>query len=90
MVGAIAHQWRQPLAILDMIVQDFYAAAEEGGAPSWMEWDEFKAEQGGSGLGLYLAKMLVETGFGGALSHANLPEGTCFIIELPVTAEEQQ
>ncbi len=48
-----------------------------------------KEKQGGSGLGLYLARMLVETGLGGSLSHADLPEGTSFFIELPVSAEEQ-
>ena len=231
MVGAIAHQWRQPLAILSMIVQDFHAAARQEGAPSPSEWDTFKAdaleqirhmsqtieefrnfqrpdqrqerfpvvryleealrlsaaqfrehrivqelclptgdspcafgtpsqltqvllnllvnakeaiedsrtrnsgqpeegrviltlvgredwvlititdngcgvpeeqrerifdpyvttkeEQGGSGLGLYLARMLVETGFGGTLSCDALPEGACFIVELPAAAEEQ-
>ena len=45
--------------------------------------------EGGSGLGLYIARMLVETGFGGTLDHAALPEGACFIIDLPVSAEEQ-
>lgn len=231
MVAAIAHQWRQPLAILSMIVQDFHAAARQEGTPSPAEWDEFKADamaqirhmsqtieefrnfqrpdqkrerfpvvrcmeeslrlcsaqfrehnirqelhvnagdslccfgtpsqltqvvlnllvnardaiedsrmrfnvhpdqgtvslalnsreqwlqisvtdngcgvaeelsdrlfepyitskeaQGGTGLGLYLSKMLVEKGFGGKLSHAPLPEGACFIIELPVAAEGQ-
>ena len=232
MVAAIAHQWRQPLAILSIIVQDFYAAAQQGGTPSLTEWDEFKAdaleqirhmsqtieefrnfqrpdqkqerfpvvrsleeslrlssaqfrehhivqevrlppgaspccfgapsqltqilltllvnakeaiedararnsgqpeqgrvtlelgvteeqwckitvcdngsgvseeqrdrifepyittkeEQGGSGLGLYIARMLVETGFCGRLGHAPLSEGACFIIELPVAAEGQ-
>ncbi len=44
MVGAIAHQWRQPLAILAIIVQDFYAAAKQGGAPSRTAWDEFKSD----------------------------------------------
>lgn len=230
MVAAIAHQWRQPLAILSMIVQDFYAA-HQNGVLSSTEWDEFKAdamsqiqhmsltiedfrnfqrpdqkrerfpvvrcleeslrlsraqfvecriveelclpqgasptcfgtpgqltqallnllinakeaiehsrtrnnghpeqgrvimtlatekermlitvtdngsgvskelsdrifepyvttkeEQGGSGLGLYLAKMLVETGFGGTINHASLSEGTNFIVELPVATEDQ-
>ena len=44
MVAAIAHQWRQPLAILSMIVQDFYAAAREDEPPSPSEWDEFKVD----------------------------------------------
>ncbi len=44
MVAAIAHQWRQPLAILSIIVQDFYAAAREDGPPSPSEWDTFKAD----------------------------------------------
>lgn len=231
MVAAIAHQWRQPLSILSMIVQDFYAAARQEGSPSLAEWDEFKAdameqishmsqtieefrnfqrpnpkrerfpvvrcleeslrlssaqfkeyhivqelqippgisphcfgtpsqltqviltllvnakdaikesrmlnngypeqgrvimtltdreerllisvtdngcgvpeeqrdrifepyittkeEQGGSGLGLYLARMLVETGFGGKLSHTALSEGACFIIDLPCSADDE-
>lgn len=230
MVAAIAHQWRQPLAILSMIVQDFYAAAQQEGSPTLSEWDEFKAdameqirhmsqtieefrnfqrpdqkrerfpvvrcmeeslrlcsaqfrehginqvlhtpaaaapccfgtasqltqvllnllvnakeaiedsriqnnghpeqgqviielgvagdhvqitvsdngsgvpeehrdrifepyittkeEQGGSRLGLYLAKMLVETGFGGTLRYSSLSVGACFIIELPISAED--
>lgn len=229
MISAIAHQWRQPLSTLSMIVQDFHASAREG-APSPAEWDDFKAdamaqirhmsqtieefrnfqrpdrkrewfpaarcveealrlssaqfnehgigqelrlpsgrlpgcfgypsqltqvlltllvnakeaieesrirhhgrpetgrvvvelaslgdrlqitvsdngggvpeaqrerlfephttskeEQGGSGLGLYIAKMLVETGFGGKISYADLPDGACFAIELPASPEE--
>ncbi len=231
MVAAIAHQWRQPLAILSIIVQDFHAAARQEGAPSQAEWDEFRAdaldqirhmsqtieefrnfqrpdqklerfsvvrcleeslrlssaqfkehhilqevrvppgispccfgapsqltqvlltllvnakeaiedarahnggrpeqgrvileitameeqrcqvsvsdngsgipeeqrdrifepyittkeEQGGSGLGLYIAKTLVETGFCGRLSHSPLPAGACFVVELPLAAED--
>jgi signal transduction histidine kinase len=48
-----------------------------------------KDEMGGSGLGLYFAKMLVETGFGGTLNYSSLSEGASFIIELPVTEEDQ-
>lgn len=230
MVGAIAHQWRQPLAILSMIVQDLHAAAHQGETPSLVEWDQFrsdameqilhmsqtieefrnfqrpdqkreqfpavrcleesvrlsgaqfkehhiiqelripageipcccgipsqltqvlltllanareaimdsrvrnggqpeqgevvlalavtgeylritvsdngcgvpeeqrdrifepyittKEEQGGSGFGLYLARMLLESGFGGELGYAALPEGASFIIELPANREE--
>jgi signal transduction histidine kinase len=231
MVTAIAHQWRQPLAILSMIVQDFYAAAHQEGAPSPAEWDAFKTdsleqiqhmsqtieefrnfqrpdqnrerfpvarcleealrlcgahfrehhivqdlrlppgdssrsfgvpsqltqvllnllinakeaiedararnsgqpeqgrvivtltdwgerllitvadngccvpeeqrdrifepyvttkeEQGGTGLGLYLARMLVETGFGGTIIHAALPDGACFVSNLPIAPKVQ-
>jgi len=44
MVAAIAHQWRQPLAVLSMIVQDLHAGARQGQAPSAAEWDAFKAD----------------------------------------------
>jgi len=44
MVAAIAHQWRQPLAILSMIIQDLHEAARQGQAPSAAEWDAFKAD----------------------------------------------
>jgi len=232
MVAAIGHQWRQPLSILSLIVQDFYDTAHQEGVPSQTEWDEFKAdamaqilnmsqsieefrnfrrsdykkerfpvircleeslrlcsaqfkeyqiiqvleippegtsccfgapsqltqvllnllvnakeaivhsreqnnghpkqgrvivtlsdtgerllitvanngtvipdeerdhlfepyitkgeEQGGGGLGLYLARMLVERDFGGKLSYLARPEGNCFMIDLPVTAEEEE
>lgn len=41
MIGAIAHQWRQPLATLGMIVQRVYARGKMGELTA-DQWDEFK------------------------------------------------
>ena len=49
-----------------------------------------KLDRGGSGLGLYLARMLVETGFGGTLSLRPQASGACFVIELPASAAAER
>jgi PAS domain S-box-containing protein len=37
----------------------------------------------GTGLGLYMAKMIIESGFGGSLSVVNKRGGACFTIQIP-------
>ena len=37
---------------------------------------------GGTGLGLYMSKMIVEEHHHGKMSAVNIDEGVCFIIEL--------
>jgi PAS domain S-box-containing protein len=42
-----------------------------------------KHKSQGTGLGLYMAKMIVESGFSGNLSVINKKEGACFTIQIP-------
>ena len=42
---------------------------------------------GGSGIGLYLSRMIVQDRFDGTLTHRSSPGGTTFIITLPAHGE---
>jgi signal transduction histidine kinase len=42
-----------------------------------------KEEGKGSGIGLYMSKMIVENNMRGSLLAANTPGGVCFTIDLP-------
>jgi len=42
-----------------------------------------KEQSGGTGLGLYIAKIIIEHNFGGGLSVRNSAEGACFTLTLP-------
>ncbi|WP_201352822.1 FIST N-terminal domain-containing protein [Hydrogenimonas urashimensis] len=45
-----------------------------------------KYQSRGSGLGLYMSKMIVEKRFKGEIEVKNCPEGACFEIKIPVAA----
>jgi len=42
----------------------------------------------GTGLGLYMSKMIIESELGGALQASNTEVGACFSIELPLSTQE--
>ncbi len=42
-----------------------------------------KHKSQGTGLGLYMAKMIIESGFGGSLNVENKNNGACFSIQIP-------
>ena len=44
-----------------------------------------KTEKNGTGLGLYMAKTILEERMQGSISVTNTDEGACFVIELPLT-----
>ena len=45
-----------------------------------------KENQGGSGLGLYIAKIIVEQNMRGTLQASNTSEGACFCVRIPLTS----
>lgn len=49
-----------------------------------------KLGQGGSGLGLSISYNIVTSLLGGQISVASSPEGTCFTLDLPLTAPQHQ
>jgi signal transduction histidine kinase len=57
-----------PAAILDSVFDPYFTTKEEGK---------------GSGIGLYMSKMIVESNFRGRLKAANTNDGVCFTIDLP-------
>jgi len=46
-----------------------------------------KSDQGGTGIGLYMSKMIVESKFSGEISVEHTGEGLCFTINLPKRVE---
>jgi len=42
-----------------------------------------RVERGGTGMGLYMSKMIIESSMGGRLFLQEVQGGTCFVIELP-------
>lgn len=57
-----------PEALVDKIFEPYYST---------------KGKQKGTGLGLYLAKTIIEKNFGGDITVASMAEGTCFSVMLP-------
>lgn len=58
-----------PEEIMDRIFEPYYTTKEEGK---------------GTGIGLYMSKMIIEQNMGGRLSVRNAPEGACFEIALSI------
>jgi signal transduction histidine kinase len=46
-----------------------------------------KEESIGTGLGLYMSKMIIEQHCCGELRFKNAAEGACFVIKLPISSE---
>ena len=44
----------------------------------------------GTGLGIYMSKLILEKHFGGAMSWENRDKGSCFILELPIYDSARQ
>lgn len=63
-----------PEAIFDRIFEPYYTTKEQGR---------------GTGIGLYMAKMIVENNMGGQLTMQNKDAGAEFIITIPVTPNER-
>ena len=42
----------------------------------------FTTKKKGTGIGLYMSKVIIETHFNGKLSHSNIDDGSCFKIEI--------
>lgn len=47
-----------------------------------------KREQSGTGLGLYMSKMIIEEHLYGAIEVSNTDKGACFKVELPKHRKE--
>ena len=48
-----------------------------------------KEERNGTGLGLYMAKMIIDTSLSGSIEARNEGGGACFAITLPVSLTEE-
>lgn len=48
----------------------------------------FTTKVKGSGIGLYMVKMIVERNMGGQVSAGNGPEGACFTLSVPLAGED--
>ncbi len=43
-----------------------------------------KSDLNGTGLGLYMSKMIIEKSFGGTLTFETSNKGTCFSVKFPI------
>ena len=84
MIGAIAHQWRQPLSTLDVIIQRFHAVS------TLHKLSQITTRQSdtGTGIGLYLSRGIVEGSLEGRIHLVQgRRQGATFRIELPLKEE---
>ena len=44
----------------------------------------------GTGLGLYMSRMIIQNSMGGTLEVQNCFEGVCFYIKVPVCSEKEK